>query len=70
MARRKPSVGSIKRDKRYFAENISHFVLEKMLDRERRETKVFFGNSLGFVGRKSSSQELKFITSMRVMRRQ
>ena len=41
-----------------------------MLEREReREAKVFFGDSRGFVDRKSSSLELKFFFSTRAMRR-
>ena len=64
MARREPRVGSIKRDKRYFAQNISHFVLEQTLE---RKAKVFFDDSQGFVGWNSSGQELKFIASTRSM---
>ena len=71
MARREPHVKSIKRDKRYFGRKYLQFAnFFETLEREKKKkVKVFFGDARGFVGLKSSGQELKFITSKRATRR-
>ena len=53
------------------AENISHFLLVQPWERNRgknEESKTSFDDPRSSVGRSSSGQELKYITSTRVMR--
>ena len=67
MARCESCIGSIKRD-RYFEQNISHLVLEKMSERERERQgkKTRFSSAIHGV---SLSPELKFFVSTRATRR-
>ena len=68
MARREPLIQSIKMGKYLIWEERSPISDFSKVERERereRERKVSFDDSRDFVGRNSSGQELKFITSTR-----
>ena len=69
MARREPCVESIKRVKDILHKRSLIFGVGENVREREREAKVFFGDSRGFVDRKSSSLELKFFVSTRAMRR-
>ena len=70
MARRDTRIQSIKRGQYLIWEKRSPISDFSNVERERereREWKVSFGNSRDFVGRNSSGQELKFITSTKAI---
>ena len=66
MARRETRIQSIKRGKYLIWEKRSPISDFSNIERER-ERKVSFGDSRDFVGRNSSGQELKFITSTKAI---